>query len=45
MGNKKVVNVELDEDLWMRARSVALLEKKTISQWLAEAIELKLKEK
>jgi predicted HicB family RNase H-like nuclease len=44
MGNKKTINVELDEELWRKAKSSAALDGKPVNQWLEEAIKLKLKE-
>jgi predicted HicB family RNase H-like nuclease len=45
MGNKKAVNVKVDEELWRKARSIASLEGKPVSQWLEEVIKLELSEK
>jgi len=40
-----IVTVKISESLWHKARLKALDERKTMAQWLTEAIELKLKEK
>jgi predicted HicB family RNase H-like nuclease len=45
MGNKKLINVKVDEELWRNAKSVAAFEGKHLNTWLEEAIRLKLKEK
>ena len=42
----KIVNIrKFPVDTWHKARLAALKEKKTIGQWVAEAIEKHLKEK
>jgi predicted HicB family RNase H-like nuclease len=40
--NEKQVVVELDEDLWAKAKSQAALQKRTVKEWLDEAIREKL---
>ena len=44
MDKKKSINIQLSEQLWRRAKSVAALDGKPVNQWLEEAIEKKLVE-
>lgn len=39
---KKQVNVDIDENLWFKAKIAALQQKMTVKDWLAEAIQEKL---
>ena len=40
---RKLINIRLDSDLWLQARSVAVKQGKTMQDWLTEAIIQKLK--
>ncbi|KKN03086.1 hypothetical protein LCGC14_1111130 [marine sediment metagenome] len=42
MSLKVVFIKEMDEDIWLRARIAALKRKKNLSQWMIEAIRVKL---
>ena len=42
---EKLCSADLDEDLWTRARSAAVLQKTLMKDWLADAIKEKLGEK
>lgn len=42
---KKNHNIEIDDDLWRKARATALIEQKLFKDWLAEAIKEKLARK
>ncbi|MCK9599015.1 MAG: hypothetical protein M0R06_08250 [Sphaerochaeta sp.] len=39
---KKVINIKLDDKLWLQARSEAVKQGKTMQEWLTEAIMQKL---
>jgi hypothetical protein len=39
---KKVINIKLDDKLWLQARSEAVRQGKTMQDWLTEAIMQKL---
>jgi len=39
---KKIVNIKLDDKLWLQARSEAVKQGKTMQEWLTEAIWQKL---
>jgi len=41
--HKKLINIRLDSDLWLQARSVAVKQGKTMQDWLTEAIIHELK--
>jgi hypothetical protein len=41
--HRKLINIRLDSDLWLQARSVAIKQGKTMQDWLTEAIIQKLK--
>jgi hypothetical protein len=41
--HRKLINIRLDSDLWLQARSVAVKQGKTMQNWLTEAIVQKLK--
>ena len=41
--NRKLINIRLDSDLWLQARSVAIKHGKTMQDWLTRAIIHELK--
>jgi predicted HicB family RNase H-like nuclease len=45
MGNKKLINVKVDEELWRKAKSVAAFEGKHLNTWLEETIRARLTNK
>lgn len=45
MDKQKIITVKVEESLWRKSRSQALLNGKTMTEWIAESLELRLKEK
>lgn len=45
MSDKRATSLYIDTEIWYKVKVKALAQRKTVTQWIAEAIELKLKEK
>ena len=45
MSEKKATSLYIDTEQWYKVKVKALAQHKTVTQWITEAIDLKLKEK
>lgn len=45
MTEKRATSLYIDPEIWYKVKVKALAQHKTVTQWITEAIELKLKEK